>query len=432
MKSYLITHLEKTCGKDPYILNSAMKKLKDKNSELETKISELETKIKDLEKEKSDMSLRIIDNINPMNKVIKPDFNKTLVLNNIIIIARPEDGYINATELCKAGNKEFKHYKENKNTQVYLQVLSSVVGIPTTDLIHINKGGSYQCTWVHRKVAINLAQWISAEFSVRVSSWIDELMITGKVILGNERSNYELENVYQDKINKLNKELENKNNKLKNYETTVFNRNVDYCPIEYYGKDIVYFLKFDIPLDFYSKYLCLYPNIKDEDYSCIEFGVSSDIEKRLLSHKRDKKKENIIFLHAIELDKRYLASKMEFYIKTLAKQLNINLDYEKKKECFIANEDEFNIIINKVNSGLSNIEEIDSCDEEEGSLEIEDERKVNKIDKEVEIHRIDADVEIHRIDVDLDKIDKKIQSITELFKNKIISVDDYKEMLSSF
>jgi len=414
-------------------------KLQEENKKQHTEILELKKHIKDLEKEKNDISLRIIDNIAPINKVIRSDFNKTLSLNDITIIARPSDGYINATQLCKAGNKEFSNWYKLSGTKELIielekQLSKSDLLIPRSDfikLVDIKKGGELnnQGSWVHPDLAIQLAQWISPIFSLKVSKWVRELTLTGKVVLGNETSNYELENIYQEKINKLNKELENKNNKLKNYETTVFNRNVDYCPIEYYGKDIVYFLKFNIPSCLYSKYLTLYPNINNDDYSCIEFGVSSDIEKRLLSHKRDKKKENIIFLHAIELDKRYLASKMEFYIKTLAKQLNIKLDYEKKKECFIANEEEFNIIVNKVNTGLSNIEEIESEDEFDNEEEIDDERKL-KIDKDVEIHRIDADVEIHRIDSD--KMDKKIQSITELLKNKIISVQDYKEMLTSF
>ena len=74
------------------------------------------------------------------------------------------DGYINATQLCKAGGKEFKHYKENKQTQDYLHVLSSVVGIPSTELIDIKQGGVNQGTYVHRKVSYHLAQWISPSF----------------------------------------------------------------------------------------------------------------------------------------------------------------------------------------------------------------------------------------------------------------------------
>ena len=67
---------------------------------------------------------------------------------------KSSDGYINATELCKASNKQFKHYNENKTTQEFLTELSSEVGIPTSELVHIIKGGDYrfQGTYVHPQV----------------------------------------------------------------------------------------------------------------------------------------------------------------------------------------------------------------------------------------------------------------------------------------
>ena len=44
-----------------------------------------------------------------------------LILENgeIMTIGIRNDGCINATQLCKAAGKEFKHYKENKQTQDY-------------------------------------------------------------------------------------------------------------------------------------------------------------------------------------------------------------------------------------------------------------------------------------------------------------------------
>ena len=69
-------------------------------------------------------------------------------------------------------------------------------------------------TWVHPQVAINIAQWISPEFDVQVSKWIFELMITGKVELGNEKTNEELENIYKEKINSLTEELETNKEQL--------------------------------------------------------------------------------------------------------------------------------------------------------------------------------------------------------------------------
>lgn len=88
------------------------------------------------------------------------------------------DGYINATALCKAAGKEYKHYAENATTKAFIKELSSEVGIPTSALIQVIRGGvpQWQGTWVHPQVAINLAQWASPKFAVLVSKWVFEWM----------------------------------------------------------------------------------------------------------------------------------------------------------------------------------------------------------------------------------------------------------------
>lgn len=106
---------------------------------------------------------------------------------------RDEDGYINVTNLCKAGGKQFKHWKSIQKTKAFLKVLSSAVGIPTAELIKLGTGSrnikdSTQGTWVHPQVAINIAQWISPQFDVKVSGWVYEIMMTGKVDITNTTS----------------------------------------------------------------------------------------------------------------------------------------------------------------------------------------------------------------------------------------------------
>ena len=109
---------------------------------------------------------------------------------------------INATMLCKAhGKKLLGHYNENKQTKEYLSELSLNIGIPIIELF-VTTAGKYGGTWVHRKVFIHLAQWLSPSFAVQVSNWVDELFITGKVELGKEKSSEELDNKLQEQINK--------------------------------------------------------------------------------------------------------------------------------------------------------------------------------------------------------------------------------------
>lgn len=95
-----------------------------------------------------------------------------------IIQQRAKDGYISATAMCKAANREFKHYNENSGTRAFVAALSAEVGIPTSDLIQSIRGGTpdLQGTWVHPQVAVHLAQWLSPEFAVKVSKWVFDWM----------------------------------------------------------------------------------------------------------------------------------------------------------------------------------------------------------------------------------------------------------------
>ena len=118
----------------------------------------------------------------PSNLEIK-EYSLELSSGKNFIIPIREDGMVNATALCKAGNKKFADWKRLKETKKYLTELNMNMGIPILDLIQSDIGGNYNGTWIHRKVAYHLAQWISPKFSVQVSNWLDQLLTTGEVKL---------------------------------------------------------------------------------------------------------------------------------------------------------------------------------------------------------------------------------------------------------
>ena len=124
--------------------------------------------------------------------------------NGYIIESRDEDCYIDVTNLCKAGKKEFKHWNSLNKTKSFLHELASKVGIPTVELITQNTGGNGdRHTWVHPQVAINIAQWISPQFDVKVSAWVLEVMMTGKVNITNTKSYRELKEDNKNKQLKI-------------------------------------------------------------------------------------------------------------------------------------------------------------------------------------------------------------------------------------
>lgn len=98
-------------------------------------------------------------------------------VENSIIQQRAEDGYINATELCNAAGKRWHNYVRNESTGNFLRALATKTRISVLLLNQqVTAADGTHSTWVHPKVAIHLAQWLSADFAVQVSEWIYDWM----------------------------------------------------------------------------------------------------------------------------------------------------------------------------------------------------------------------------------------------------------------
>lgn len=94
-------------------------------------------------------------------------------VDDSIIDQRADDGYINATALCAVAGKRWHNYVRNETTGHFLRALGAKTRISVLDLIQeVRDGSGTPSTWVHPKVAIHLAQWLSADFAVQVSEWV--------------------------------------------------------------------------------------------------------------------------------------------------------------------------------------------------------------------------------------------------------------------
>ena len=102
-------------------------------------------------------------------------------------IRQREDGYLSATDMCQSCGKRWNNWYQLATTKEYLKALENKHCCDSSngELIDSKVGGSAETTgtWVHRKVALRLAQWLSPEFAVQVDEWIEELLLKGKVDL---------------------------------------------------------------------------------------------------------------------------------------------------------------------------------------------------------------------------------------------------------
>lgn len=126
------------------------------------------------------------------------------------IIPMREDGYINGTSLCSAVNKKIADWKRLKETKNIVTILQDKYGKSHIELLKVNRGGfnKYQGTWVHPDLGINLAQWCSPNFSIQVSRWIRELIITKKVEIGKEKDMDKEFDKLKEELNKTKEELD--------------------------------------------------------------------------------------------------------------------------------------------------------------------------------------------------------------------------------
>ncbi|GAA4299638.1 phage antirepressor KilAC domain-containing protein [Nibribacter koreensis] len=97
-----------------------------------------------------------------------------------ITFSKSGEVFINATDMAKPFGKKTTHFIDNAQTQEFKRVLEAKVGIPTLTIV---RGGTNPGTWMHQKLALKFAAWLSPDFELWVYDRIEELLTTGKVAL---------------------------------------------------------------------------------------------------------------------------------------------------------------------------------------------------------------------------------------------------------
>ena len=89
---------------------------------------------------------------------------------------RRTDGFVNATAMCQANGKRWNHYVSNDRTGAYIAALERVVtsaGNPAHLIDVITTGPNHlRGTWVHPRLAVDLARWCRPAFAVWMDGWL--------------------------------------------------------------------------------------------------------------------------------------------------------------------------------------------------------------------------------------------------------------------
>ena len=208
----------------------------------------------------------IIENTNETNNNIR-----LLLLNNIIINSRTEDNYINAIQLCKAGNTIFDSWYSLDITKELIKALETesesedLILIDITDNTDITESSNSdtQDIWIHPDLAIQLALWISPIFYVKINTWVRKLFTNDKVEL-------------EMNINLLKNTIKVKDQKIKLLEATYLKK---HNRLKYIERNVIYMITNEF-------------NKKNRNYI---IGKAIDLTNRLTTYNKTMEHEVIYY-----------------------------------------------------------------------------------------------------------------------------------------
>ena len=359
---------------------------------------------------------------------------KPLVLNGITIEVDPQTLMVNATQMCSAAGKFYAHYSTTIGMTEYKNALSSAIGIPIAELIKC-KNGNREGTMVHRRIALYLAQRLSADFAVQVTGWLEELFTTGRVELGNEMSPQQLDEAWQQRVidaQRLQKDAEDRlagaieetRNELmakatEERELAVQKTREELdAAIKTLARDTEQMPPFSDGANvLYAGYI---------DYGLIKYGQSSNFTRRIADHRRTY--PEFMLIKALPCDNA-VASEKKLREYVAKKRIGGNYNNEKEIVCFETQEDVYKLM-GAMQRSCRNKDSVVSVELKRIEADVEMKRmdvEKNKIEAEVEMKRMD--VEKNKIETEVDVEKNKIETMRmKMIADKIITFEQYLQM----
>lgn len=113
------------------------------------------------------------------------------------------DIMINAAEMGRQFGKSPKDFLRTETTKNFINELSQKENLPLGKIINVVYGGEHNGTWMHRKLALKFAGWLSPKFELWVYDVIENILFGEAQVLRN--NNDELR-VIINRINEIDKE----------------------------------------------------------------------------------------------------------------------------------------------------------------------------------------------------------------------------------
>ena len=334
------------------------------------------------------------------------------------------DGYVNVTKICQAAGKRLQNYKDRVDSKHFIDRYVALTGIQANAIFEVIQGGNLanveQGTFAHPDIAIHIAQWCSADFSIQVSRWVRQLMTTGRVEIGNEMSPQQLDNAWQKRVQIEQAHHQQATEALKTrHQQATEALETRITTMERQGE--LAEQKTREELDAAIKTLARdteqvpqFPDGANVLYAgyignwLIKYGQSSNLTRRLAEHRRHY--PEFMLIKALPCDNAVASEKK---LREFVAKKNIGGNYNNEKEIigFRTQEDVYKLI-----GAMQR-----SCRNKDSAVSVE----LKRIEADVEIKRIEAEVEMKRMDVEKDKIETMRM---ELLMQDKITFEQYLQM----
>jgi len=277
---------------------------------------------------------------------------------------------------------------------------------------------------VHLLIALDLASWLSEDVRLQFNMWNAELMLTGRVELGNEMSPQQLDEAWQHRVQEeqarhqqATEALETRHQQATEaLETriTTMERQGELAEqktreeldaaIKTLARDTEQLPQFlDGANVLYAGYIGNW---------LIKYGQSSNLTRRLTEHRRHY--PEFMLIKALPCNNAVASEKK---LREYVAKKNIGGNYNNEKEiiCFKTQEDVY-----KLMGAMQR-----SCRNKDSAVSLE----LKRIEADVEIKRIEAEVEMKRMDVEKNKIETEVEmKRMDVEKNKIETEVEIKRM----
>ena len=122
---------------------------------------------------------------NILNKIISKEFQGFEIL-----FSMDRELYLHITPIAKKYNKQPRDWLKTKDTKDYISTLSKILNLPKSELMIVRQGGKSdeQGTWIHKKLIILFARWLSPEFAIWCDQQIEDILSGQVTKIGLEES----------------------------------------------------------------------------------------------------------------------------------------------------------------------------------------------------------------------------------------------------